>query len=477
MADLAFDVLYPRAIVELVIVFDGDIEQVASPTGVGPPRAIPAATRTQVIPSKVTVTRNAHHTASTCEVEIGLSALTFGQRVINSIFLSAFLGLAKGPYDSIVARDNIRFCGYVDVMRDRRSESGPVVSLKCRDLSAIFRDQKPLVTRLMSDGTKLDPTPRYNDTVLSAISRIMTWSGVDDSVMQVSDPYGLGSTTLGATVENRARTGMLPTNTAASAWEAIEHIAAIANLLVSVDLGNIVLSPPSDLFGQTNGKKDPIAYDFVFGLDNGNVLEVEREKKFIRNRQGVKIVVFDPAAKRSVSVVWPPDNEVPPKRRPQPKHAKHADAKAHGSATATPKQKPEADRDIYTFSRDGVTSKDQALAIAKRIYSERSNQELEGTITTKNWTPELLALKNSNRINLTVAQRLEAELRNYDSVQRKLEFLSKQLGMSEDAAAVLLRQTSKEQTATPYYLRSNALEWDTNGASAHIDFINLMLFS
>lgn len=458
---LAFDVIYPRALVALTIVFDGGNDVV----------------NTDVIPARVTYVRNQHHTAGTCEVDIGLSALTFGQRVINNIFLAAFVGLAKGPYEAVKSDKNLRFIGYVDNMRDVRSAKGPVVTLKCRDLSAPFRDDKPLVTRSFPDGSKIDPTPKYNDTIKQAIERIFKWTGLDDNIIEISDPYGLGNTLLGNAVAERARNSMLPVKGDSSAWEAIEHIGGMCNVLITVDRGKLVLRQPADIFGETNGVKDPIAYNFVFGLADGNALEVEREKNFTRNRKGVKVVAFDPKKKRSIVAEWPNSKDLAPRKRPKPKHTGASAGHAKEHAAKQVSNVPEDDRDIYDFSSDGVTSKDQALAIAKRIYSERSNQELSGSILTKNITDDLLDLTNGDRINLTVGQRLESELRRYDSTQRKIEFLSQQLGMNEDAARVLLQQTAQEQAVTPYYLRTMTCTWQTSGCEAHVDFINLMLFS
>lgn len=449
-----FDVIYPRAWIECEIIFDdGD------------------RTVTGIAPSSVAVSRNPHHQADTCEAEVNLSALTFGHRTVNNVFLTAFMGVVNTIDAPIKTSDrtNLQFCGYVDVMKDRRSKDGPVITLKARDLSSILRDATKLVAKRDQKGVIIDPTPRYSDTVRSAILRIFQWVGISEDILEISDPMDLGSIELSQAVSSRERSAYLPIKRDASAWDAIEHVAALASVIVSVELGQLVLRPPSDLLGQVNGQPQPNAYEFVFGFDGANTLEVEREKKFIRNRKGVKVVGFDPKSRRSFSAVYPPDNQLPPKHMPRPRHTQHK-TKPHTTTEPAP-----PDRDIYTFGLEGLSSVDQAQKIAERIYIERAHQELEGSIVTRNWTPDLFKLRNGNRIGLTVSQRLEHELRNFNDAARKVQFLRDHLAIGEAEAQVLLKNTSKEERQMPVYLRSMKHQWSTRTYSTHVDVINLMV--
>ena len=458
-----FDVIYPRAWVECMVIFD-DGDRATS----------------GIAPAQVEVTHNPHHTASTCKAQVNLSALTFGHRTINNIFLAAFMGVVEKQADTIKTADgkNLQFCGYVDVLRDRRSKDGPLVELQCRDLSAPFRDAKPMVAKRTTSGAVLDPTPRYSDTVLTAVRRIYQWAGATEDLLELSDPDNLGNFQLGQAVGKRERSGYLPIKRDASAWDAIEHVCALANILPVVEAGKLVFKAPHSLIGQDASGKQQTEYDFVFGFDGANVLEIEREKKFVHNRKGVKVVAHDPKTQRAFSAVWPPDSALPPVHVPQPRHGQR-------KKPPTPKQVAareqainnaiEKDRDVYTFGLEGLSSADQAQEIAKRIYLERAHQELEGSIQTMNWRPELFQLRNGARIGCKVTQRLEAELRNFDDTARKLEFLRTRLNVGEQEAQALLRGTSKEEQATPYYLRSITHRWAPKSHGTHVDFINLMV--
>lgn len=457
MPDLGdFDVIYPRAWIEVVVVYDdGD------------------TVTTGMAPSMVTVTKNPHHQADTCEAEVNLSAITFGHRAITSMFLTAFMGVVDKIDAQIKTADstNLLFCGYVDVARDHRSAKGPLVNLKARDMSGLLRDQTKLVAKKDAKGVVLDPTPRYSDTVQSAIQRILQWADIPDSVLQISDPYNLGAIKLSQAVSGREQNSYLPIKRDASAWDAIEHVAALASVLVTVELGNIVLRPPSDLFGEKNGKPQPSDYNFIFGFDGANALEVEREKKFIRNRKGVKVVAYDPKTRRSVSAVFPPDSALPPKHYCAAKHKKHAST--HKSTSTNTPAPPE--RDIYTFGLEGVSTVEQAQAIAERIYGERSRQEMEGSIVTRNWTPDLFKLRNGSRVGIRISQRLEHELRAINDETRKLDFLRTRLAIGTDEARVLLKNASREEENVPYYVRSVKHSWSPKSFQTHVDYINLLV--
>lgn len=457
MADQSlFDVIYPRAWIECVVAFDdGD------------------TTTTGMAPSMVTVSRNPHHQADTCEAEVNLSALTFGHRAVTSIFLAAFMGVVDRIGDSIKTSDqkNQQFCGYVDVMKDSRNKSGPVIKLTARDLSGLLREQTKLVAHRDAKGVVLDPTPRYSDTVLSAIQRVLQWAQIGDDVLQISDPFSLGAIELKQAVSKREQNSYLPIKRDASAWDAIEHICALASILVTVDGGNIVLRPPSDLLGQKGGKPQPSDYNFIFGFDGANVLEIEREKKFLRNRKGVKVVAFDPVSRKSISAVYPPDNQLPPKHYSAAKHKQHK--KKSTSKTASTPAPP--DRDIYTFGLEGVSSVDQVQAIAERMWIERSRQELEGSIVTRNWDQSLFQLRNGSRVGIRVSQRLEHELRNFDDEGRKLEFLRTRLAIDNDSAQVLLRNAAREEENVPYYVRSVKHSWSPKTYQTHVDYINMLV--
>jgi hypothetical protein len=450
-----FNVIYPRAWIECVVIFDdGD------------------TTTTGMAPSNVTVSLNPHHQADTCEATVNLSALTFGHRTVTSIFVTVFMGVVNQINDLVYAnKTNQVFCGYADVLSDRRSSKGPEITLRCRDLSGLLREQTKLIAKKDDNGVVLDPTPRYSDTVSSAIQRVLQWAQIDDDVLQVSDPYGLGSIKLSQAVSKREQNSYLPIKRDASAWDAIEHVAALASVLVTVDGGNIVLRPPSDLLGEKGGKPQPSAASFIFGFDGANVLEVEREKKFLRNRRGVRVVAFDPISRKSISADYPPDGQLPPNHYSAAKHKKHA-KKASASSGSTPAP---PDRDIYTFGLEGISSVDQALAIATRLWFERSRQETEGNLVTKNWTPGLFQLRNGSRVSIRVSQRLEQELRNFDDDNRKLEFLRTRLGVDTDAAQMLLRNAAREEENVPYYVRSVHHRWSPKSFQTNVDFINLLV--
>ncbi len=479
-------VIYPRAWVELTT-------RVRVPTP-GPDGTPFEDVITGIAPSKITLTKRPHHQADTCDVTINGSALPFDPRAINGIIIAVYM--AAVPTTATPVKDNkyLRFVGYADKAPVKRGAKGPSVELKCRDLSSILRDCKPLPVKA---------TPLYSDTLIDAVKRILTAAVAQpaagggtssatasvsstsdfadgdptqaEDVIQIDDATSNGEATLtlGRVVSQRVATSAVPLKRDTTAWEAIEYCARLVNVLVSVELGFLLLRSPSDTFASTSA---PVR-TFYFGDDPvsgsfGDVLDVELDKNFIRNRKGIRVVTFDPTTRRALQSDYPPASQIPPKQRPPAPKAKKTK-----STVGTGQPKP-PDRDVLQIGSHGIHTQAELDAVAKRIYLEKSTQEIEGSITTKVWggdanTQDVLDLANGDRIGIILDPKLEAELRNTSDKNAQIDFIVKRLGCSQSAAQALI-DASTNPSSTNFYLKTITHDWSPKGASSKIDFYNLI---
>jgi hypothetical protein len=210
-----------------------------------------------LVPHRATWHDGGHKRATEIGVDIHGSVLPFPLEHIASVFCSLFQGAADGPEDDIKTQDNLCFCGYFeDVEVDEETR---VVTFKARDLSALLRDHKPLVTVKTDDGRTIDPTPRYEDTVGSAIRRILSVvPGFFDD--RIADALATLPLTSGLSIYpplrlrdvdaldirldtfvtgRRAKKGPISLPSNCSAWDAIEVVAGLTARMVGVELAEL----------------------------------------------------------------------------------------------------------------------------------------------------------------------------------------------------------------------------------------------
>lgn len=456
-------VLYPRAHVVAKYIYNDGTE-----------------VTTGLLPSKVSVTLRPHHQAGTCEVEFNAAAQPFDLRRLNGVFLSVFMGAAVAADEDIQKEKYLQFVGYADTESVKRSPDGTKITMAARDLSALLRDLKPMYQVITDTGSLLDPTPRYSDTLLGAVKRILQWAHLD-GVFEISDPSNLGSTQMSTLTDDRGIGGMIPIkHRDVSAWEAIEHAAAVCFALVSVDLGKIVFRHPRDAFALPEDPRSPPAYSFSFGEDRPGyvaVNELDVTKKFIRNRKGVRLIAQAPGGRSQITADYPPDSGIPPKHAPKLGATKQKKPRkvsvSVGGGVTNQSQLNDPPRDVIPVGGEGVHSKAGLLKLAELYYRARSRQELEGTLTTYIWDDKLFGLRFGDRFEIRVKPELATELLNQPSEDAQVLFLYDRFRVNAQAARVMLAQI-RGQESTLFALRSISHEWTTSEAKSTLDFISIV---
>lgn len=422
---------------------------------------------TAITPHRVVTHDGGHKKAMEMEAEVFGSVLPFPLEETDSVFVSLFQDTPDDPYASVIRSESIRFVGYID--EEEVDDQARAVRIKARDLSAPLREHHPLIPKRFDDGRRIDPTPHYSDTLRQAIERILSVvpgfePGGSRQVLTLREVPAL-DLQLGQLVEGRAKSGPVSLPAKCSAWDAIEVVCGLAARLVSVELGEIVVREPRDVF-RTDGRPD---YTFVFGADNANSFGPKRSKKFIRNRKGVKLIAWNPETRTRVESVYPSDGEMRknfPRRRPAPKAHKPTRKAASHPARAL----PPPDRDVYAIG-SGTWSQAELDAMAERVWLQKGLGEVEGTVSSPIWDKGVLGLKNGMRIAVKVRPDLEAQVRALNTDEERAQFLAATLGLETEAARALVRVVMNPRDDL-YSVRTVTREWP-NEKAVTVGFANL----
>jgi len=401
-----------------------------------------------VTPMRLTIERRNHSEASSIEVEFPGNALPFDPRHVEDLWVGVYFGDVRSMDGNVHQPQFLRFMGYADnIEASREVDDAPSVKLEARDFSAQLRAFKPIPTAMR---------PRYSDTLQQALQRIL--DGVPSASGLLSLP-GLGlHLPLSPLVSGRGRTGTLPLANDASAWDAIERACGAVNRLVSVELDRLVVREPT---GDNQTRSDVV---FNYGGPAANSIKVRQKKRFERNRRSVVVHSFDPRSRRRLSAEWPAPAAAPRRTR------------ARGQQGRGGGRNGDEQRDIYAL-RDGITSQDELLRSAERIYTNRSRQELAIDLESPLLTEEFLSIHNGDRVMIRVEPGLEANIRaaNATSPQAAVALIRRRIGCSAQAAEILARAVNEPTTAL-FYVRGATFTYELEGAAmVKIDAANLIL--
>jgi hypothetical protein len=469
-------VVYPRAYCEFFTTMEG-----------AAPGSPDADVSTGIVPTRATVVYRSHSQAGEATITVHGSALPFPVQRMAGMFLKVYLGCVPSVDDLVGSPAYLRFVGYVDEVQPKLSEQGTEVEVKARDMSAIFRDFHPLPAEL---------NPLYSDTLGSAIERIIKGTpgaleadGTPRVTLRQPTFDGALRTTgapLAAIAPGVVPATHVPLPRPCTAMQAIEHVAGLLGVPYRFDLNELVLRPPAE----ERDANEPLAATLSFGDSHGSLLEVQFDRKFIRNRRGVRVIAFSPADRSRVFADWPPEAEArlvrPPARVGNSVFARLSANSHHGLQPITPRVPPPVERDVFPAPQ-GVYDRATMLQIAKQLYDQRSVQEADGQLVTPLWTNEVLAIRNASRFRLRVNADLEAQLReeqqrsgtSWDLAttdnERAVNLIVRALKCDRTAAEALVRAYRRQDDEPLWYARTVTHEFVAEGVcKTTIEFMNII---
>lgn len=319
--------------------------------------------------------------------------------------------------------DTLRFVGRM--VKPARSSKGDTLSvtLDFHDYTSFFLLAKPVAT---------DGIPLFSETLEEAWRRLCdnvpgAWELFDNIELR-----GLSSTpVLGKAVAPRFRgKGRLHVQPGADAWSIWQQAVGSVGLVSYFDRDRLVITTTEDYY---TGNAPP---RLVWGR---NLLDFTEERNNDRALRGVGITSFDPIAGEAIEAIWNPLAAV------RQKLTRKTAAKGFQGRSRSKSKAIDEAKDADIFAVPGLADYDAALALAKRVYEERSRQELEGTAVTVDMTApdangdefDLLALRSGDTLDVRFLDTEDSLfLRSFSSPQDRAAYLIER-GYTEPVARII----------------------------------------
>lgn len=391
-------------------------------------------------------------------------------RILGNAVGSLFIQDANESGDWEPGYDNLRFIGRVSKVKRHGGEGKPhTVEVNMLDWSSFFVLAKPFAAKGI---------PRFEQTVEAAWRTIIHGfdnpAFGDNPVLALEDALefrGLsapGPKLADAAVKRYARVGgQIPVDPKGSAWDVFQQCVGMVGLLAYFDRDKLVITTTTDYY---TAKRTP---RFVYGL---NISQYTEERLNDFEKRGVGISSFDPLTGRTLEAVYPPvgDKRI---HGPQttPTRPKKTTASGHGHAAK--KGPTEAEiaqrehRDYFQFS--GISDPDALQALAKRVFEERSRQEMQGTIVTSEMSVDaadgsevdLLMLRSGDTVQIQIDDADwagSAVLASLPDEKARAEWFIDR-GYSEGVARLLAKNLQEiVETRREYYVKSVNVNFSTS---------------
>jgi len=444
---------------------------------------------TGIVPTRATYTRRTFKQAGECDVTVHGSVLPFNPLVVMGAFLRLYVGVvdkvdaeSEDAESQIRQQGNLRFVGYADQFEDSMDDKGPAVTFKCRDLSALFMDARPVPKSVV---------PLYSDTLGEALQKLVDYvcqpfvDAGEDAPITLRKIDSRFDAKLSSAAHARSQTAPILIDPNATVWSVLTHACGLVSTTPYVILDELVITSATQAYGTESETK----YSFIFGSESSNLLSLNRVRKYSRNRRGVRLVSYSPALRQVIEAQWPQKGQEPAHTRPVtglgnrvPPHQRHdrktqSSTSSHSHNTGRPRSRTVTQpKDEYELLEcpPGIHDRDALEAAAKAAYLERSLGDLEGRLETIDLTNDVLDIKHSDRVSIMVNPSLEAELLNTTSDRRAAKLLSTRLGMDLDTLSTLVQATRLFPLAQ-YFVRSSSVSYSSEGrSSATMEFIKLI---
>lgn len=408
--------------------------------------------------SRVRLERNDHNHADSLDVEVDWIDAGVDPRWIAGGTCELYMGSADDFGDWGPSDDNLRFVGrMVRPARELRSDSLRV-SLLFHDYTSFFLLAKPFA----SSGV-----PLYSDTLQAAWARICDQVPGVEALKDNLEFRGLsapGPRVSSAVAARFQKLGKVPVKPGVDAWAVWQQVVGMMGLISFFEGDRCVVTTATDYF---TGSSTPA---LVYGR---NILNFREERNNDRGIRGVGITSYDPLTGKSLEAIYDP---LAGKRK-----AKKPAAKKKGGAKTALVDTTEVD----FFQFPGVTNPEQLEVIARRVYEERSRQELEGSVSTADMTAstttgdeaDLLSLRSGDTIEVRFMDSEDAAfVRVMESVGDRTAYLVDR-GYSEPVANIIAANVDRmTDKSSLFYVKSMTVDMESteDGGSFNVDiqFIN-----
>lgn len=354
---------------------------------------------------------------------------------------------------------NLRFVGTVTTTTRNTAEMRPYeIQIKAADYTDFFLRAKPFGA---------SGIPDYSQTLDDAFRRIVSQTPGAEKLADRLEARGFTSwPRISDAVPKRfAGKGTVHVERNTDAWAVWQHVVGMLGLITFVELDKIVVTTADAYYRKT---EPPV---FKWGLNIEELTETRDANGF---GTGVGITSFDPTSGKTIEGVWPPRQEKAGKRR----------AVAAAQNTSNPDEAIVQKYDWYNIQE--ILNEAAAIEFAKRVYAERSKQELQGTLKTGEMRVSDTAGNPFDVLDLRVGDNVyvaanesgvDGLLAQLESTSARVEYLVRQ-GYDEAAAEVIAAYA--EQLATldnRFYVKQvrHSVDPEQNSFRCEVEYCNQIL--
>ena len=415
--------------------------------------------------NQMRMVRNDHNHADELELSAEWEDAGIDPRLLGSASVRLWIGDAGDRNDWQPTDENLRFAGVLTKVGRVAKEEGFSVSLRALDYTQLFLENKPYHP---------DGAPDYSMTLSQLWTHVCDYTGplledgtISSTVSSLRDRLvfigGASDRTIGDAVSARFHDGAIPYDPNHDSWAVWQQCVGMLGLISFIYLDTCIVTTATDYY---SAKNPPV---LVWGKNLASLTE-QRNVGF--GGKGVAVQSFDTLTGTTIEALYPPQGDDRVKKK-----------WATSKVSKKPAKHPPAEQRDY-FPIPNVTNQAVLEDIAKRIWEERSRQELEGTAVTYEMALEtedgsardLLTLGAGEVIRVQFDQAHLASIAQMSDLGARIAYLQAQ-GYSYDVA--LLLSTNLAEVArldATFFTRSVAvtLEATEDGGNfeVEIQFIN-----
>jgi hypothetical protein len=451
-----------------------------------------------ILPISAQIERNGLSTAGTATIDINYIDAPFDPRILRSAHVELIIGVvpasdfedgirgarrADGSLLSVVGANDdgtlqgaTRFVGFVDDWEVNYSDEGDIISLRCRDMSALLRDLE------LQQGDSIDLTLPIDEGVAKFVDTASrTTQGINiiyrgeniPPVPSESIPQRRGARR--GRQRRRARRG----DEKMSLWDHITDTVGALGLIAIVEDYDLVITEARTLFSTSGTQR------MVYGINLKSL-------NFVRKLQGIKVPTievrcYDPELGR---VRWA---RYPFANRNQASGVFGINDPPRASrANVVPPSGANPTESIKSIRVSGINNPNTLERIARNSFEQIGRQEIEGTFETNDISSvdtdvneaDLLNLNAGNPIDiLMLASNQEGENSDLSSnvslsqlealgrAQRKEYLISR--GWSAKVASRFAELQDATGFQTIFRIQDVRISWDNEeGIKINSGFIN-----
>ena len=411
--------------------------------------------------SRATWTRNNHNHADELSFTVDYRDAGVDPRLLGNATVEFYLGNADENGNWKQDKSTRRFMGIVTEVERANDTESRTVDIRALDFTALMLQSKPFPP---------DGVPLYTDNLQDAWARIVDHAGGKDtagnwfkSVELLADrlkPIGVENWPPSLSKCNSSRiVGAIPINAGADAWAVWSKAVGMLGLISWIDQDDVIVTTATNLYT----RDDPPV--LVWGK---NILSLKECRICSIAGKKIALVAYDPLTGRVVQALYPGLAEKTRKK-----------VRAKSGSTGQGRASHQDDYDVFEFN--GVTDADRLMECAKRVYEERSRQELTGTLTTAEMFTDRVSGEAFDLLTLGAGQDIRIELeqqaldgaRDFKSVQDRIDWLmSEPLNYSQGVAELIARNAdSLDKRSNTFHTQSvtTTLELDDSGGSFSVE--------